>query len=112
MMTLPWIWPFEPIARFSREDVRERVLVQEILLGLDGLVELEPELLRGFLTLRVGYLILLLTAEVAAEFRLAQDEAYEKLMGFSPSEITSSSRIMPKPELLKQTGSTQPQGGH
>ena len=77
------------IARFSREDVRERVLAQEILLGLDGLIKLEPELLRGFLTLRVGYFILLLTAEVAAEFRLTQDEAYEKLMGFSPSEIQS-----------------------
>jgi phosphorylase kinase alpha/beta subunit len=77
------------IARFSREDVRERVLAQEILLGLDGLIKLEPELLRGFLTLRVGYLILLLTAEVAAEFRLTQDEAFEKLLGFSPSEIQS-----------------------
>jgi phosphorylase kinase alpha/beta subunit len=33
------------IARFSREDVRERVLAQEILLGLDGLIKLEPELL-------------------------------------------------------------------
>jgi phosphorylase kinase alpha/beta subunit len=77
------------IARFSRQDVRERVLAQEILLGLDGLIKLEPELLRGFLTLRVGYLILLLTAEVAAEFRLTQDEAYEKLLGVSPSEIQS-----------------------
>jgi phosphorylase kinase alpha/beta subunit len=77
------------IARFSREDVRERVLAQEILLGLDGLIKLEPELLRGFLTLRVGYLTLLLTAEVAAEFGLTQDEAYEKLLGFSPSEIQS-----------------------
>jgi len=46
-------------------------------------------LLRGFLTLRVGYLILLLTAEVAAEFGLTQDEAYGKLLGFSPSEIQS-----------------------
>ena len=45
----------ERIARFSREDVRERVLAQEILLSLDILVKLEPELLRGFLTVRVGY---------------------------------------------------------
>jgi phosphorylase kinase alpha/beta subunit len=79
----------ERIARFSREDVRERVLAQEILLCLDILVKLEPQLLRGFLTVRVGYLILLLTAEVAAEFSLIQDEAYGKLMGFSPSEIQS-----------------------
>ena len=79
----------ERIARFSREDVRERVLAQEILLALDDLIKMEPQLLQGFLTLRVGYLILLLTAELAKEFRLTQDEAYEKLMGLSPSEIQS-----------------------
>jgi phosphorylase kinase alpha/beta subunit len=77
------------IARFSREDLRERVLTQEILLGLDGLMKVNPELLQGFLTLRVGHLILLLTAEVAAESHLTQDEAYEKLLGFSPSEVQS-----------------------
>ena len=63
------------IARFSREDVRERVLTQEILLGLDALMKLDPDLLQGFLTLRVGHLILLLTAEVAAQSELTQDEA-------------------------------------
>ena len=79
----------ERIARFSREDVRERVLAQEILLCLDNLIKLEPQLLRGLLTVRVGYLILLLTAEVAAEFSLIQDEAYERLLGLSPSEVQS-----------------------
>ena len=34
-------------------------------------------------------MILLLTAEVSAEFSLRQDEAYEKLVGFSPSEVQS-----------------------
>ncbi len=75
------------IARFSREDVRERVLTQEILLGLDALMKLDPTLLQGFLTLRVGHLILLLTAEVAAQSKLTQDEAYERLFRLSPSEI-------------------------
>jgi phosphorylase kinase alpha/beta subunit len=75
------------IARFSREDVRERVLTQEILLGLDALMKLDPDLLGGFLTLRVGHLILLLTAEIAAQSELTQDEAYERLLRFSPSEI-------------------------
>jgi phosphorylase kinase alpha/beta subunit len=75
------------IARFSREDVRERVLTQEILLALDNLMKLDPELLQGFLTLRVGHLILLLTAEVAAESDLTQDEAYERLLRLSPSKI-------------------------
>ena len=77
------------IARFSREDVRERVLTQEILLGLDALMKLDPQLLQGFFTLRVGHLILLLTAEVAAHSGLTQDEAYERLFRFSPSEIQS-----------------------
>jgi phosphorylase kinase alpha/beta subunit len=75
------------IARFSREDVRERVLTQEILLDLDALVKLDPNLLGGFLTLRVGHLILLLTAEIAEQSELTQDEAYERLLRFSPSEI-------------------------
>jgi phosphorylase kinase alpha/beta subunit len=75
------------IARFSREDVRERVLTQELLLGLDALMKLDPDLLQGFLTLRVGHLILLLTAEVAAQSQLTQDEAYERLLRFSPSDI-------------------------
>jgi phosphorylase kinase alpha/beta subunit len=77
------------IARFSRGDIRERVLTQEILLGLDSLMKLHPELLQGFLTLRTGHLILLLTAEVAAESDLTQDEAYERLLRLSPSEIQS-----------------------
>jgi phosphorylase kinase alpha/beta subunit len=77
------------IARFAREDVRERVLAQEILLALDTLMKLNPELLQGFLTLRVGHLILLLTAEVAAQSDLTQDEAYERLLRLSPSEIQS-----------------------
>lgn len=50
-------------------------------------MKLNPELLQGFLTLRVGHLILLLTAEVAAESQLTQDEAYERLVRLSPSEI-------------------------
>ena len=58
-------------------------------MSLDTLVKLDPELLRGFLTVRVGYLILLLTAEVSTEFSLRQDEADEKLLSFSPSEVQS-----------------------
>ena len=79
----------ERIARVFPEDVRERVLAQ-ILLSLDILVKLEPELLRGFLTVRVGYLILLLTAEVSAEFSLRQDEACEKLLLFTVGSSVAS----------------------
>ena len=37
----------------------------------------------------MGYLILLLTAEVSAEFSVVHNEAYQRLLEFSPSEIQS-----------------------
>ncbi|HEY9674896.1 MAG TPA: glycoside hydrolase family 15 protein [Waterburya sp.] len=75
------------IDEFCREDIRDRVLTQEILIYLGLLIKSEPNLLDGLLTLRVGYLILLLTSELAAELGVTQDEAYEQLMHFSPFEI-------------------------
>ncbi len=75
------------IDAFCREDIRDRVLTQEILIYLSILIKSEPNLLDGLLTLRVGYLILLLTSELAAEQGCTQDEAYEQLMCLSPFEI-------------------------
>jgi phosphorylase kinase alpha/beta subunit len=75
------------IDEFCREDIRDRVLTQEILIYLGILIKSEPQLLDGLLTLRVGYLILLLTSELAAELECTQDEAYEQLMRSSPFEI-------------------------
>ncbi len=75
------------IDEFCREDIRDRVLTQEILIYLGTLIKAEPNLLKGLLTLRVGYLILLLTSELAAELGVTQDEAYEQLMHLSPFEI-------------------------
>jgi phosphorylase kinase alpha/beta subunit len=75
------------IDEFCREDIRDRVLTQEILIYLGTLIKAEPSLLKGLLTLRVGYLILLLTSELAAELGVTQDEAYEQLMHLSPFEI-------------------------
>ncbi|MDM3858116.1 MAG: glycoside hydrolase family 15 protein [Aphanizomenon gracile PMC649.10] len=77
----------EKINNFCREDIRDRVLTQEILIYLGVLIKSEPELFRGFLTLRVGYLILLITSDIAREFILTQDEAYERLMQLSPFEV-------------------------
>ena len=77
----------EKMQRFCREDVRDKVLTQEILVYLASLIRAEPDLFEGILTLRVGYYILLLTSELAEEYRLSQDEAYERLMHFSPSQI-------------------------
>lgn len=77
----------EKIHQFCREDIRDRVLTQEILLYCGLLLKAEPDLFRGLLTVRIGYLILLITSELAAEQDLTQDEAYEQVMALSPSQI-------------------------
>jgi phosphorylase kinase alpha/beta subunit len=82
----------EKIDTFCREDIRDRVLTQEILIYLSLLIKAEPRLMDGMLTLRVGYLILLITSELAIEHHLTQDEAYEMLMTLSPFEIKSRLR--------------------
>jgi phosphorylase kinase alpha/beta subunit len=77
----------EKIHEFCREDIRDRVLTQEILIYLGMLIRLEPEIFKGLLTLRVGYLILLITSELARELGVTQDEAYQNLMELAPSEV-------------------------
>lgn len=77
----------DKINQFCREDIRDRVLSQEILIYLGLLIKAEPQLFEGLLTLRVGYLILMITSELARELQMTQDEAYEALMQLSPFEI-------------------------
>lgn len=77
----------DKISHFCREDIRDRVLTQEILIYLGILIKSEPELFQGLLTLRVGYLILLITSELARELHVTQDEAYDYLMQLSPFEV-------------------------
>jgi phosphorylase kinase alpha/beta subunit len=77
----------EKIDKFCREDIRDRVLTQEIIIYLGLLIKSQPTLVKGLLTLRVGYLIILLTSELAIELGITQDAAYEKLMELSPFEI-------------------------
>lgn len=77
----------EKIREFCREDIRDRVLTQEILIYLSLLIKSDPTLFNGLLTLRVGYLILLLTTNLAKELDVPQDEGYERLLQLSPHEI-------------------------
>ena len=77
----------EKIGQFCREDIRDRVLTQEVLIYLGLLIQSEPQLFDGLLTLRVGYLILLITSEMASELGVTQDEAYEHLMQQTPFEV-------------------------
>ncbi|MGB3491351.1 MAG: glycoside hydrolase family 15 protein [Elainellaceae cyanobacterium] len=82
----------EKINTFCGKDVRDRPLTQEILIYLSVLIKTDPQLFDGLMTLRVGYLILLITSELAQSFELAQDEAYEHLMQLSPFEIKTRLR--------------------
>ncbi len=75
------------IEEFRSGDIRERSLTQEIIIYLSLLIKSEPQLFDGLLTLRVGYLILLITSELATELEVTHDEAYEHLMGLSPFEV-------------------------
>jgi phosphorylase kinase alpha/beta subunit len=75
------------IKEFCREDIRDRVLTQEVLIYLGSLMRSNPELFTDLMTIRVGFLIVLLASDVAEEFKLTQDEGYERLMHLPPSEI-------------------------
>ncbi len=82
----------DKINEFCGEDTRDRVLTQEVLLYLGLLIKAEPDLFNGLLTLRVGYLILLITIELARELKITQDEAHERLMELSPFEVKNRLR--------------------
>ena len=87
--------PEEIMARIrilGSEDVRARVLSQEILVYLGLLIKAEPRLFHGLLTLRAAYLILMITANLADELGCRQDEAYERLMHLSPYEVQARLR--------------------
>ena len=87
-----YIEVMEKIRQFCGEDVRDRVLTQEIIIYLGLLIKAEPQLFKGLLTLRVSYFILLLTSELARESGITQNEAYEHLMQLSPFEIKNRLR--------------------
>jgi phosphorylase kinase alpha/beta subunit len=82
------------IRRFSGEDGREWMLQQELLLAVDGLARLEPDLLSGTLTLQLGQLLLLLTGELAASDNLSPIEAFEALCGQPPHAIRRGLRAV------------------
>ena len=77
----------EKIKRYCGDDERDRALTQEILGDLSILIKSEPTLFEGLLTLRVGYLILLLTSELAREQNIPRDEAYDRLTALNPHVV-------------------------
>ena len=82
------------INRYCRDDPRDRVLTQELILALSSLVRGEPELFGGILTLRLGHLIQLLAVQVAQEDGVTPDEGYERLMRCSPAEVVARLRAL------------------
>jgi phosphorylase kinase alpha/beta subunit len=82
----------EKIRTFCGDDVRDHVLTQEILIDLSILIKAEPSLFKGLLTLRVGYLLLLITSELARERSIPQDEAYAQLLDLSPFDLKTRLR--------------------
>ncbi|MGF1459178.1 MAG: glycoside hydrolase family 15 protein [Leptolyngbyaceae cyanobacterium] len=77
----------EKIIAYCGDNERDRALTQEIIVYLSVLMKSEPELFEGLLTLRIGYLILLLTSEMAREHHVPRDEAYDRLTALSPYEV-------------------------
>lgn len=82
------------IDRYCRDDPRDRVLTQELILALSSLVRGEPELFGGILTLRLGHLIQLLAVQLAQEGAVTPDEGYERLMRCSPAEVVARLRAL------------------
>jgi phosphorylase kinase alpha/beta subunit len=79
----------QKIVAFGRDDVRDRVLTQELILYLSLLIRAQPDLFSELLTIRVGQLINLLTGQLAQERAQSMDEAYEQLMHLAPSQVQS-----------------------
>lgn len=77
------------IRRYCREDVRDQILTQEVLLYLGLLIKARPELFSELLTIRASQLIILLTSQIVRTEKSTADQAYEVLMGLSPCDIQS-----------------------
>jgi phosphorylase kinase alpha/beta subunit len=74
------------------------------LIYLSVLIKTDPHLFKGLLTLRVGYLILLISNALAQELNLTPDEAYEQLTQLSPFEVKLRlSRVLAGYDNLNQT---------
>ena len=84
---LPSAEIFERIRRFGGDDARARVLLQEVVLLLGTLIKADAPLLRGTLTLRAWYLILLITGWLAREHGLTQAEGFDFLLSLSPQAL-------------------------
>ncbi len=77
---------------YGGEIPRCRVLIQEIILFLGLLMKTDPRPCKGILTLRPRRLLLLMTGELAREWRITRGEACEVLLKLSPNAILTRLR--------------------
>ncbi len=84
---LPFDQVVAKINKYCRDDQRDKVLTQEVLVYLGILIRSHPRLFDNLLTVRVSYIILLIIGELARRHHLLQEDAYEKLLGLPPSEV-------------------------
>ncbi len=89
---IPFDELIDKINTYCRDDIRDRVLTQEVLVYLGLLIKAQPPLFKDLSTIRVSYIILLLTGDLARRLNLSQDEAYERLMHLAPSRIQTGVR--------------------
>lgn len=80
----------EIIARmrtFAREDPRDVVLMQEVLVMLADAWRDDPAIFQGVRTLRLGQIVLLLAADLARQHGETQADGYERAMNLPPSAL-------------------------
>ena len=82
------------IIQYCREDVRDQILTQEVLLYLGLLIKARPELFSELITVRASLLIILLTSQIARTQNCHTDEAYDMLMDMPPSEVQSRLEVV------------------
>ncbi|NND32217.1 MAG: glycosyl hydrolase family 15 [Saprospiraceae bacterium] len=84
---LPFNQLIGKIKQYCREDQRDRVLTQEILVFLGIFIRDFPHLFEDLITIRVSYVILLLTGEIARQKSITQEDGYEELLKLAPSDL-------------------------
>jgi len=80
------------IHRFCGDDERERILTQELIVHLGGLLRAEPELFDNVITLRVGPLLQTLISLFARDEQIAPGVAFDRLMELPPHVISERLR--------------------
>jgi phosphorylase kinase alpha/beta subunit len=82
------------IRNFCGQDERERILTQELIVYLGHIAKNEYDLIRDILTLRIGHLLQLLIASLAAEKKLSLDAAFDALLDKAPHKLLERLRYM------------------